>query len=219
MHHRWITVGLPVAAVAIVVAACGADTTTSEGASSTSSQTVAGTTSGAVTSASSERTGAASTTQEPSDTSSNSTSTTATSGASDTTSPDTDTATTPPSLPPGHGVGASAFAGTWQRHESKLTLESDPQEIGTILIGASATDGEEWSLTWEPAGSGIVMTLGSRISESGAGLGGTLTAGQTITAELSTDSAGTTILRTDGVGDAGTLSWCKSGAGSPECGA
>jgi len=123
-------------------------------------------------------------------------------------------------LPPGHGVGASAFAGNWQRHESRLTL--DISQAGSLLIGASAVDSETWSLTWKPEGRGIVITLGSRTAKYGAGLNGYLSQGQLITGELATDSANTTILRTHGTGagNTDTLSWCSSTYGSsPECGA
>ncbi|WP_018178912.1 hypothetical protein [Jongsikchunia kroppenstedtii] len=117
-------------------------------------------------------------------------------------------------------MGASAFTGNWQRHESRLTLNA--HRTGSILIGANAVDGETWSLTWQPVGRGITITIGTQTDKSGAGLDGYLSHGQVVTGELGTDSTNTMVLRTHGTGtnNSETLSWCSSTYGSsPECGA
>lgn len=126
--------------------------------------------------------------------------------------------TTRHTLPPGHGVGASAFVGTWERHESELVI-ANPPGSSSLVMGASAFDVEKWSITWTPDGRDLDITLGRLLSKSGNGVGG-LHAGKVFTAQLSADSALTTISLTSGLGDTGgTLTWCRPGGGSPGCGA
>jgi hypothetical protein len=143
-----------------------------------------------------------------------------TSAATQVSSKPTNSGIVAPTQVPGHDVDGSGYSGIWQRHESRLTL--DTAQSGSLLIGSNAVDGETWSLTWEPEGAHIVITLGTLLGRTGAGLDGYLHQGQVITGELVTDTAHTMILRTHGTGtdNSDELSWCSQKYGSsPECGA
>jgi hypothetical protein len=60
--------------------------------------------------------------------------------------PVTPPATTTPTVDP------SDYVGHFQRHESTLDLSSDG--TGRLLMGASAVDGETWTVTWRPSDPG-----------------------------------------------------------------
>lgn len=113
------------------------------------------------------------------------------------------TATVPPT---GHGTGASEYLGDWQRHASSLSIDGvdgGGDQVGTLMMGAGAADTEEWAFTWTAESGVVTGTLTDQINLTGAGVGD-LQSGHTFTATPQTDSAGTTVLVTSGLGDTGT---------------
>lgn len=206
MRHRWVWVGVVAAVAALPLVTGCADTGT--GASASSVVTVTAT---QTTRASAPVTG----------TDATSTDVTGTDVSTTGDAPASPVGTRPPTtnpLPPGHGIGASAYLGAWQRHESSLTFNGD-HTTGSVFLGANAVDGEKWGFTWTIDRAVITATLTGLIERSGAGVGGMAT-GQTFTATPTVDSAGTEILVTTGLGETGSeLTWCRSGHGSPGCGA
>ena len=215
MGYRWIASTLPIAAAAMVFAACGTTTESGNGSATASRPPVGAqmTPSDAVQST----VALPGTTVTPNGPAVGGD--TATVGATSTSTSTATVADTSSTSPPGDDVDTSEYSGRWQRHGSYLDLE--PDGTGTILIGNGAVDGEKWSLTWAPTDHDIVITVGPQISKSGAGLDGLLAAGQTITGVRATDPANITVLRTTGIrGESLTQGWCMPKYGSAaECGA
>ena len=204
MRYRWTATTLAAAAVALSVAGCNPDDTPS---ATTSMPTVVVTTTMPASTTSGAEEADSGTAVEKSD-SQDGGATQASGGGSQTARP----------LPPGHGVGSSAFVGDWTRHASSLDLAGD--QTGTLLMGSGALNTEKWSVTWTRRGMGITITIGDLIVKSGEGVGD-ISKGETVSGDLSTGAHGGPTLVTKGLGDTGgPLTWCRAAsAGTPACGA
>jgi len=125
--------------------------------------------------------------------------------------------TTSPTTPADTG-DRSDYIGHVQRHESTLDLASDG--TGSLLMGASALDGERWDVSWQPSDPGITVTLVRRTMLSGKGLDAGLAPGQTFSARFTTGETGDRVLETGPIGPqiSGQI-WCGIGGYSYECGA
>lgn len=123
--------------------------------------------------------------------------------------------TTPVTTPAG---GRSDYVGHFQRHESTLDLASGGS--GKLLMGASAVDGENWTVTWQPSDPGVAITLDRRSALYGRGLEAGLEPGQSFSARFTTGETGSRVLRTGPIGpQISDQIWCSIGGPSPECGA
>lgn len=116
------------------------------------------------------------------------------------------------------------YVGGWQRHESMMTIA--PDGTGTMLLGASASEVEKWTIRWTHGdGPGLTIKLDRRIQSWGGGLGGAINEQTAWKAELVVAPDGVTVLHlanTDAEltdANAGDI-WCSHKYGSSRfCGA
>lgn len=121
-----------------------------------------------------------------------------------------------------HSQDAQNYVQQWTGHSRQMTVNDDGSADITLFSGAM--NGEQWQARWSTTADGIEVTLTSRLSTTGDGLGD-LSEGTTWIAALQRAEDGTTVLHFVDVGedlsdsDSGFY-WCSDGYGySSVCGA